>query len=665
MVDKMSDTSVPHRPDGLAEAVSHEQQEAVRKALIYADEIIATLREPFLVLDKDLRARSANHSFYQTFQTAKVETEGHSLFELGNGQWDNPRLRTLLEDVVPSNHPVNDYEVEHTFPTIGKRIMVLNARRFPPEGQHTELILLAIEDVTKERLMGAALQVSEVRYRRLFQTAFDGILILDAATGVIADANPFMSGLLGYELADLVGKELWEIGLFRDKEESQATYRKLREEGYVRYEHLPLRTNRGHQVEVEFVSNVYDEDHRQVVQCNIRDITERSRLMKEMQSKTVALADLNRRKDEFLAMLSHELRNPLAPILNAVHLLRLQGNENLVQQQGRSMIERQVGQLTHLIDDLLEVSRIATGRVKLRQESVDVRGIVERAVDATRPLSDRKKHQVSVSLPPKPVWLHADPTRLEQIVVNLLNNASKYTDEGGHIEVSVHQEGEEMVLRVRDTGVGIAPELLPRIFDLFTQADRSLDRAQGGLGIGLSLVQRLVELHGGTVEAHSAGLGRGSEFAVHLPVSPSPASPPPTVTEHAERPAQACRVLVVDDNVDTADSLAMLLRMSGNDVRTVYTGPTALEAAVAYLPNVVLLDLGLPGLNGYEVARRLRATPQLQGVRLIALTGYGRETDRQLSQEAGFDMHMVKPIEFSALQKLLAELDTPMRSAQT
>ncbi len=661
----MSDANVLPRPDGVTEEASHEQQEALRKALIYAEEVIATLREPFLVLDKDLRVKTANRSFYQTFQSSKEATEAHSLFELGNGQWDNPRLRTLLEDVVPGNHPINDYEVEHTFPSLGPRVMLLNARRFPPEGQHTEMILLAIEDVTEERRLEAGLKVSEVRYRRLFQTAQDGILILDAATGTITDANPFMSGLLGYELADLLGKELWEIGLFRDKEENQATYRKLQEVGYVRYEHLPLKTNRGNKVEVEFVSNVYEADHRQVVQCNIRDITERAQLMREMQSKTVALADLNRRKDEFLAMLSHELRNPLAPILNALHLLRLQGDENPFQQQGRSMIERQVGQLTHLIDDLLEVSRIATGRVRLRQENLDMRGIAERAVDTTRPLIERKKHELSVSLPPSPVWLHADPTRLEQVAVNLLNNAAKYTDEGGRIAVSVRQEGDQMVLRVGDTGVGIAPEMLSRIFDLFTQAEGSLERSQGGLGIGLALVQRIVELQGGTVEARSEGLGHGSEFIVRLPVVLSPASPPPTVTVPTERRAQGRRILVVDDNVDAAQSLAMLLRMSGYDVRTAYTGPTALEAAVAYLPNLVLLDLGLPGLNGYEVARRLRATPQLQGMRLVAVTGWGREADRQLCLEAGFDRHMVKPVAFAAVQEVLAELDMPMRSART
>jgi PAS domain S-box-containing protein len=389
------------------------------------------------------------------------------------------------------------------------------------------------------------------------------------------------------------------------------------------------------------------------------DITERILLERKTQEQAVALADLHRRKDEFLAMLSHELRNPLAPIANAVYLLRAEGDGTRLQQQARSVIERQVGQLTRLVNDLLEVSRITTGQVRLEQERLDMRQVVERAVGTVQPLIDRRKHDLTVSLPAEPVWLHADPSRLEQVVVNLLNNAAKYTEDGGRIAVAVGQEGDEMVLRVRDTGVGIAPELLPRIFDLFTQADRSLDRSQGGLGIGLSLVRGLVEMHRGTVEVTSDGLGRGSEFVVRLPVLLSPAPPATPPEEPAERPAHARRVLVVDDNVDTAESLAELLKLSGHDVRLAHTGPDAVDAAMAFAPEVVLLDIGLPGLNGYEVARRLRANPALTGLRLVAVTGYGRDTDLQLAKEAGFDQHMVKPVDPAKVLALLSAPPTP------
>jgi PAS domain S-box-containing protein len=383
------------------------------------------------------------------------------------------------------------------------------------------------------------------------------------------------------------------------------------------------------------------------------DITERSRLEQQTQEQAEALAELHRRKDEFLAMLSHELRNPLSAIFNALHVLRLEDTGNPIQQKAKRVIERQVGQLAHLVDDLLEVSRVITGGIQLHQERLEMRGIVDRAIESARDLIDRCKHELSVSLPAEPIWLQGDPTRLEQVVVNLLNNAAKYTDEGGQIGLTAQQEGDQVVLRVRDTGVGIAPELLPRIFDLFTQADRTLDRSQGGLGIGLSLVQKLVELHGGKVEAHSAGLGQGSEFIVRLPAL-SPAGKPIAPIETAQPSAQTSRVLVVDDNIDAADMLVMMLQMFGHEVKAAYDGQTALETAISYEPEVVLLDIGLPDMDGYEVSRRLRQHPQTKGVRLIAMTGYGQDSDRQLSQEAGIDHHLVKPVAPQKLQELLA-----------
>jgi CheY-like chemotaxis protein/anti-sigma regulatory factor (Ser/Thr protein kinase) len=361
------------------------------------------------------------------------------------------------------------------------------------------------------------------------------------------------------------------------------------------------------------------------------------------------LADLHRRKDEFLAMLSHELRNPLAPILNAVQLLRLQENEGALQQEARTIIERQVGQLTRLIDDLLEVSRITTGRIHLHQERVLLNGIVTNAVETVGPLIGRLRHSLNISSSPQPILVYGDAARLEQVVVNLLTNAAKYTDEGGNIWLSLEQEGDEAVLRVRDTGVGIAPELLPRIFDLFTQAERSLDRSQGGLGIGLCLVQRLVEMHRGRVEAVSS-LGKGSEFVVRLPVLLTVAALPLPLTEKPRPSGPSLRVLVVD----AALSLVMLLKASGHDVSTAHDGQAALESAIKFHPNLILLDIGLPGTNGYEVAKKLRQQHDLQSIVLVAMTGYGQEADRERSHEAGFDHHLVKPAEFSKVQEILA-----------
>jgi two-component system CheB/CheR fusion protein len=373
------------------------------------------------------------------------------------------------------------------------------------------------------------------------------------------------------------------------------------------------------------------------------------------------LRESDRRKNEFLAMLGHELRNPLAPILNAVQMLQLHEGESGRQQPAHTIIERQVGQLVRLVDDLLEVSRISTGRIHLKREQLDMRAIVECGLETVRLVIKRRRHVLAVDLPPSPIWIDGDSTRLEQVVVNLLNNAAKYTDEGGHIWLSLQQEGNEAVLKVRDSGVGIAPELMPHIFDMFTQADRSLARSQGGLGIGLALVKRLLEMHDGKVGASSI-LGQGSEFVVRLPVvlTPEQLSPPPPPPKMAKRTGPSLRVLVADDNVDMATSLAILLKKSGHDAQTAHDGPTALEAALDYRPDVALLDIGLPKLDGFEVAKRMRQQPFLQRVVLVAMTGYGKDSDRQRSQEAGFDHYLVKPTKFKNVQKILASVSEKM-----
>ena len=528
-------------------------------------------------------------------------------------------------------------------------------------------ICLLVTDLSQQRQFEdlvaskAALRHSEIRYRRLFETAKDGILILDSDTGKITDANPFMSELLGYSQNQFSGKELWEIGVFSDKTANEAAVSVLQEQGYIRYEHLPLETNAGQRAEVEIIANSYSEDEHNVIQCNIRDITERcqleterDRLEKVMFEQSAALKDLHRRKDEFLAMLSHELRNPLSPIASALQLLGLQKNEDRLQKQARTIIERQVGQLTRLIDDLLEVSRITTGRIHLQQERIALNDVISNAIETVRPLLDQRRHVFTVSLSPQPIWLMADAARLEQVIVNLLTNAAKFTDVDGHVWLTARQTGDECELRVRDTGVGIAPELLPHVFDLFTQAERSLDRSQGGLGIGLALVQRIVEMHQGRVEAIST-LGKGSEFIVCLPVMVDPESQPKQKHHEIAIPAgPSLRVLVVDDNEDAAEMLGMLLNQTGNDALAVYDGPSSLKAALDYRPNAVLLDIGLPGMDGFEVARNIRKQAIFTNVVLIAMTGYGQDSDRRRSQEAGFDHHMVKPLDFKKLQKILA-----------
>src|SRR5919106_1051588 len=638
------------------------QEQLLQDTLNYAEAILATLREPFIVLDDNLRIKTANRSFYAAFKVSPKETEGKFIYDLGNGQWDLPELRTLLKEVLSNNHPIHDFEVEQTFPEIGHRVIRLNARRLASVNSKPDLILLAIEDITDRHHAEIAMRNSEMRFRRLFETAKDGILILQSNTGKITEANPFISELLGYRSDELIGKELWQIGLFQDIQSSQTAFRQLQEQGYIRYHNLPLETKTGRKVEVEFVSNLYNVDHQPVIQCNIRDNTEHHQL-ERAQAQAEALVDLHRRKDEFLAMLSHELRNPLAAITNAVELLDLERDE-AIQRKARTIIRRQVGNLVVLVNDLLEVSRVLSGRIQLHQEELDLRGVAQQAVETARTLIDQRKHRLTVALPEEPAWILGDAVRLEEVIVNLLSNAAKYTPEGGDVWLGIEEEGDEVVIRVRDTGVGIAPDLLPQIFDLFTQAQRTLDRSQGGLGVGLTVVRKVIEMQGGTTEAHSSGLGQGSEFIVRLPALRSPAGQAKSFAAKRPQPVQTWRVLVVDDNADSADSTAAILETSGHEVEVAYSAQQALEMAVEYQPDIMLLDIGLPGMDGYEVAKHVRQTLELKEMWLIAITGYGQESDRQRSRAAGFDEHVVKPVDWRQLEELLASLMKRQRGSE-
>ena len=495
------------------------------------------------------------------------------------------------------------------------------------------------------------LEAARARYFDLFDLAPVGYFTL-SEQGLILEANLTGAGLLGVERRDLVKKPLTRFILPEDQDIYYRHRKQLFETGTPQvYDLRVLRAGADPFWARLETTEAQDADGAPVCRAVMSDITAR----KQAEEK---LAELDRRKDQFLAMLSHELRNPLAPILNAVQLLQLQKGQNSVQQKALAIIERQVGQLTHLVGDLLEVSRAITGRIQLCQEQVAVNSIVERAVETARPLIDQRKHELTVSLPPDPIWLYADASRLEQVVTNLLTNAAKYTKEGGHIWLSAQQEGDKAVLRVRDTGLGIAPAFLPHVFDLFTQAERSSDRSQGGLGIGLTLAKRLVEMHGGTIGVSST-LGQGSEFVVSLVVCPpgriSVTTQPPA-TEITKPTESALRVLVVDDNLDAANALKMLVEEAGHLVRMAHTGPAALAVALDYRPDVMLLDIGLPELDGFEVAKRIRQEPLLRDIVLVAVTGYRQAADRQRVLEAGFDHYLVKPADFEKVRQILAEV---------
>ncbi len=369
-----------------------------------------------------------------------------------------------------------------------------------------------------------------------------------------------------------------------------------------------------------------------------------------------SLEETDRRKDEFLATLAHELRNPLAPMRNAVEILRLAAVDLPSASGLADMMGRQVSQMVRLVDDLLEISRITRGTIELRRAPVELSRIVAMAVETSRPLVDGAGHRLEIALPDEPVWLDADETRLAQVISNLVNNAAKYTDPGGLIEIDARREGTEVVLRVRDSGMGMEPWLLPTVFDMFAQGKAASGRAPGGVGIGLTLVRSLVQMHGGSVSAESDGLGRGSVFTVGLPAGTCAA--PPSMEESpalgdqvsgAERPD----VLVVDDNTDAAESLAALLEILGARSRVVHEGTAAIAACETQAPQIIFLDIGMPNMDGYEVARRIRALPGAEAIHLVALTGWGQDKDRQRSEAAGFDRHLVKPVDVQILRSLL------------
>ena len=481
----------------------------------------------------------------------------------------------------------------------------------------------------------------------------DDAIISKDLNGIITSWNESAERLFGYSAQEMIGQSITMlIPADRLDEEAEILNRLKRGERVDHFDTIRIRKDRSPIPISLTISPIRDSGGRIVGASKIaRDITSR----KEMEA---ALKEADRRKDVFLATLAHELRNPLAPIRNALQILMAKGPPDPELQWARGVIDRQVQQMARLLEDLLDVSRISRNKLELRKERVDLTAVVEAALETSRPVIEAGGHEFSVTLPPEPIHLEADPVRLAQVFANLLNNAAKYTEEGGRIWLAAERQGSEVTVSVKDNGIGIMAEMLPRIFEIFTQSNRALVRSQGGLGIGLSLVKGLVELHGGSIEARSDGPGQGSEFVVRLPVAGEKLVQEPARPGEDEQPKPVTRrrILVADDNRDSADSLAMLLKIKGYEVGTAYDGEQAVEAAEALRPDVVLLDIGMPNLNGYDACRRIREQPWGQGMFLIALTGWGQEEDRRRTEEAGFDQHIVKPVDPAVLMKLLASL---------
>lgn len=518
-------------------------------------------------------------------------------------------------------------------------------------------ILGIVRDITDRKQAEDALRESEERFRRVVEQAPIPIFV-HAMDGQILGISCAVTELTGWTHEDLPDGRTWFLKGRRIPEDEvdgmlAETQRRFTEGSIAEPEEVTVWTKDGDPRRWLFYGSAPMRlpDNRPFLASMAIDVTDHRKAEQ-------ALREADRLKDEFVAMLAHELRNPLAPIRNAVQVLRQLGLTDPELKWTRDVIGRQVAQMSRLLDDLLDISRITRGTIVLKKTLVEISMVIDRAVETSQPLIKSRGHKLSVHIPRESVQVEGDLTRLVQVIANLLNNAAKYTDAGGCIDLIVETTPDEVLVRVRDNGMGISAELLPNIFELFTQGSRSLDRSQGGLGLGLALVRRLIEMHGGRVEAQSAGSGSGAEFMVRLPriaAAPSQENSGSAGGQSASNPA-GVRVLVVDDNVDSAESMALLLSLDGHDVRTAFDGPGALAIAREFQPEAVLLDIGLPGMDGYEVAKQMRGLPGMQKALMIAVTGYGQADDRARSKAAGFDHHLVKPVDPEILSALLATL---------
>jgi PAS domain S-box-containing protein len=513
-----------------------------------------------------------------------------------------------------------------------------------------------VHPVSGAELLSRELHQRGEQFKTLLDRAPLGVYLIDARFR-IREVNPIARVFFGNVTGHLIGKSFPEIIhiLWQETyaDELVRIFRNTLQTGdsYVAADRKEYRIDRQRYEVYDWrVDRIVLPDGQHGLVCYFRDVGQQV-------ATREALHEADRRKNEFLATLAHELRNPLAPLRNGLKLLEA-SSDPAVQTQARTMMERQLAHMVRLIDDLMDVSRITRDKIELHKELIALDKVIRQAIETSRPLIESHGNILTTDMRRQQITVDGDAIRLTQVFCNLLNNAAKYSEPGGHIDLELVREGDEAVARVRDHGRGIPPEMLTKVFDLFVQVDQPLERSGGGgLGIGLSLVRRLIEMHGGAVEAHSDGPGTGSEFIVRLPISPSemPVTPKPQSIDVSASPARR-RVLIVDDNEDASESLALVLRLMGHEIATASDGLAALNIAKSFLPELILLDIGMPALNGYETAARIREQPWSRGVRLVALTGWGQDADRKRSAEAGFDLHLVKPIDPAEIERLLADL---------
>jgi PAS domain S-box-containing protein len=600
-----------------------------------------------------------------------------------------PPDRITEEDAIiaslKAGQRVDHFETERVR-SDGRRILVsLTISPIKDEAGNVIGASKIARDVTRQReaeerarqLLGEA-AAANAKFRALFDqgTLFAGILDVD---GTILEQNRLFVEGCGYTRAQVMGKPYWEGPWWAP---STAAVDRIRagcaqaKTGETFRGELPYVAADGSPRAVDLAIFPIKDDSGRIlflaptgtdVTERKRAEAERKRLEDDLRKLANDLSEADRRKNEFLATLSHELRNPLAPLRNTLELLKRGGADPKSVPYALETMERQLGHLVRLVDDLLDLNRITHSRIDLRKERVELAGLIDQVVAATRSLAESARHELRVTTPVEPIYVEADPVRLSQILGNLLNNACKYTSPGGTIGVAAERQGNEAVVKISDNGIGIPPDKLDSIFEMFSQVDQSLARSQGGLGIGLALVKRLIEMHGGSVQATSAGIDQGSEFVVRLPITAEQAAAAAATRDADAAPEArgARRILVVDDNRDAAASLATLLQITGHEVFTAHDGPTALEEIERLRPDAVLLDIGLPRVNGYEVSRRVRENSWSGAIALIALTGWGQEEDRRKSSESGFDGHLVKPVEYATLIATLDSLVTARKGRES
>jgi PAS domain S-box-containing protein len=549
-------------------------------------------------------------------------------------------VRRALADDAPS-----ELEYRAVKPD-GTTIWLYTSAKVLREGGRPVRMLGATLDVTERKRVEFALRESEERFAKAFNSSPLSLTISSLVTGKLVEVNETFVEVTGFSREEAIGKTTAELGVWARPGDREQELADVASAGKLRNREYVFRVRGGHEITGILSAETIDIGGEPCALTVIQDITDRKKFEQ-------ALREADRRKDEFLATLAHELRNPLAPIRNGIEVLKHSPRDGMPNTTVLEMMDRQLAQMVRLVDDLLDVSRISRGKIELRTEPVELTAAIRNALETNRQAIESAGHELAVDVPQEPILVHADLTRLSQVLANLLSNAAKYTPRGGTIRLSVETDPDEVTIRVRDNGIGIPEHMIGQIFDLFIQVDGSLERSQSGLGIGLTIVKRLVEMHGGRVSAHSEGPGKGTEFVVRLPrLAADAAGEKPAGPSAARGPSR--RILVVDDNRDAAESMAMMLEIIGHQTCAAHDGHEALEMSETFRPDTILLDIGMPGMNGYETCRRLREKPWGRDAAIVAVTGWGQDDDRERSREAGFDHHLTKPVELESLQELLA-----------